>query len=298
VSGSVAARWLLLATLWSLQYICMRVAVPVFGTAFVAESRAFLGALFLAPWLVLVMRQELGILRHWRAHLSVALVNNVLPFVCMAYAATVLPASYLAVMNGMVALWAAVTSALFLKEPLGSRRLAGFLLGIGGVGLIVNLGPIPLDTRTVLATLVAMLGAFFWGWAGVVIRQKSGEAPPMSLAAGAVIYCALILSPAWTTLPAPSAWTPTALGGLLALGVLVSGVAYLPFFSLVRDIGPSRTLTVALAVPVLGMLWGWLFLDEAITLGMIGGAAMVLVALVMVMSPGSHVPKRERPANP
>jgi drug/metabolite transporter (DMT)-like permease len=294
VTRSAAARWLLLATLWSLQYIFMRVAVPVFGTALVAEARAFFAMLFLVPCVFFLMRETIGLRAHWRAQLAVGLVNNVLPFICLAYAATILPASYLAVMNGMVALWAAVTSALFLKEPFGARRIAGFLLGLAGVALIVNLGPLPLDARTIAGTLVAMLGAFFWGWAGVVIRQLSGRARPMSLAAGSVIFCCLILSPAWLTAPPPSAWTGGALASLIALGVLVSGLAYLPFFTLVRDIGPTRTLTVALAVPVLGMVWGWLLLGEAITLAMVAGAALVVLALLLVMSPA---PARLKRAN-
>ena len=70
---------------------------------------------------------------------------------------------------------------------------------------------------------------------------------------------------------------------LVAVGVVCSGLAYLPFFTLVRDIGPSRTLTVGLAVPVLGVLWGWLLLDEAVTAGMLAGAALVVVALALVL---------------
>ena len=70
---------------------------------------------------------------------------------------------------------------------------------------------------------------------------------------------------------------------MIALGVLCSGLAYLPFFSLIRDIGPSRTLTVGLAVPVLGVLWGWLLLGETVTLGMLAGTALVLAALALVL---------------
>ena len=63
----------------------------------------------------------------------------------------------------------------------------------------------------------------------------------------------------------------------------MSGVAYLPFFTLVRDIGPTRTLTVGLTVPVLGLFWGWLLLGETITVGMLVGAALVLIALLLVV---------------
>jgi drug/metabolite transporter (DMT)-like permease len=278
-------RWLLLAGLWSLQYIFMRMAVSVFEAPLVAEARAFFAAPFLAAWVWFAMRDSIGLRAHWKDHLAVSMVNNVLPFICFAYAATVLPASYLSVLNGMVPLWAGIISGPVLKEPLGGRQIGGFVLGVVGIALIVRLGPVPLDLSTLTATLVGMLGAALWGWAGVVIRQRSGRVAPMSLGTGSIVFCMLILSPAWVLAPAPSSWTVTSLVGLVALGVLCSGVAYLPFFTLVRDIGPTRTLTVGLAVPVLGMFWGWLLLSESITPGMIAGAALVLVALLLVMKP-------------
>lgn len=278
-----AGRWLLLATLWSLQYIFMRLAVPVFGTLVVADGRAVFSAIFLVPWTILVAREAIRLRLHWRDYLAVAMVNNVLPFVCLAYAATGIPASYLAVMNGLVPLWSAVISAPVLKERLSGWRIAGFLLGMAGVALIVNLGPIALDAHTITAALAGIAGTAFWGWAGVVIRQRTGRVPALGLATGSVVFCALILSPAWAQMPSPSLWTPTAVAALIALGLLVSGLAYLPFFTLVRDIGPTRTLTVGLAVPVLGIFWGWLLLGETITAPMLAGAALVLVALGLVM---------------
>jgi drug/metabolite transporter (DMT)-like permease len=189
----------------------------------------------------------------------------------------------MAIINGTVPLWTAIIAAPVLKEPLGASRIAGFAFGIAGVVLIVNLGPVELSTRTVAATLVSMTGAALWGWAGVLIKQGYGRLSPMGLAAGSIAYAAVLMLPFWTQVPPPSTWTPEAIAALLALGVFVSGFAYLPFFTLIRDIGPSRTLTVGLAVPVLGVFWGWLLLGEAVTLSMLAGGALVIVALVLVM---------------
>ena len=181
--------------MWSLQYIFMRVAVPVFGIAVVAEGRALFAALFLLPWVAWVARQRIGLREHWRDHLTIALVNNVAPFVCFAWAATQLPAGYLAVINGMVPLWTALIAVPVLKEPLGAKRIAGFALGVAGVALIVNLGPVELSWKTALAAVVGIAGAAFWGWAGVLIKQRSGRVPPMSLAAGSIAFSALLMMP-------------------------------------------------------------------------------------------------------
>ena len=278
-----AGRWLLLATLWSLQFLFLRLSVPVFGAAPVAEARALLGALFLVPWVVFFSRQRIAPLEHWRDYTALSLVNNVLPFVCYAFAATSLPAGYLAIINGLVPLSAAVIAAPALGERLGAARIAGFLLGIAGVALIVNLGPVALNAATLLGTAAAIAGATLWGWAGVMIKQRTGRLPAMGAAAGTISFAALMMAPLWTFAAPASTWTAEAAAALLALGLLCSGLAYLPFFSLVRDIGPSRTLTVGLAVPLLGILWGWLLLDEAVTAAMLAGAALVLAALVLVL---------------
>jgi len=87
----------------------------------------------------------------------------------------------------------------------------------------------------------------------------------------------------WTQAPPPTAWTMNATLSLIALGAVCSGIAYLPFFTLIRDIGPTRTLSVGLLVPVLGVLWGWLLLGEAVTFAMLAGTGLVVAALFLVM---------------
>ena len=146
----------------------MRVAVPVFGTAPVAEARALFASLFLLPWVMAYARLSLAPRTHWRDYLTIGLANNVLPFICFAWAATVLPAGYMAVINGTVPLWTALFSAWLLHERLGVARLAGFLLGLLGVGMIVPL-----------------LG-IFWGW--LIL----GEAVTLGMLAGAALVLAAL----------------------------------------------------------------------------------------------------------
>jgi drug/metabolite transporter (DMT)-like permease len=276
-----AGRWLLLALLWSLQYLFLRVAVPEIGAGPVADGRALFGGLFVILWAV-AAGHRIALLERWRDHFAVGIANNVLPFVLLSWAASVLPAGYLSIINGTVPLWTAVFAAWRLGEPLGPRRLTGFALGIAGVAVTVNLGPLALGAYTLLAALAGLAASALWGWAGVLIKQRS-DMPAIGLAAGSLAWAALVMAPLWAQAPPPASWTLEAGAALLALGILCSGLAYLPFFTLVRDIGPSRTLSVGYIVPVLGVLWGWLLLNEALTAGVLGGCALVLVALALVL---------------
>jgi drug/metabolite transporter (DMT)-like permease len=275
------ARLLALGAMWSLQYLFMRVAVPALGFGLVAEFRSLFAALFLLP-AAIVLGQPARLREHGWIYLRVCVVNNVLPFLCFAFAAASLPAGYLSIINGTVPMWTALFAAGMLHEPLGGRRMVGFALGLAGVALIVRLGPVALDARILLATLVGLAGAASWGWGGVMIKQYTGQIPAIALAAGSIAYAALLLSPTWAEATAAT-WSPAAVASAIALGVVCTGIAYLAFFTLVRDIGPSRTLAVTFLIPVLGVLWGWLFLGEPVTGSMIVGGVMVVGALGLVL---------------
>lgn len=260
----------------------MRIAVPVFGAGLVAEARALFGAMVLVP-AALLLGQRIGALAHWRDYLHISVANNVLPFACFAFAATALPASYLAILNGLVPLCTALFAAQVLGERLGALRWLGFVLGVIGVALLVKLGPVPLDARILVAVLVGVLGSAAWAWGGIVIKQRTGLVPAIGLAAGTTGWAAVLMAPLWTSVPPAGEWTLGASAALIALGTLCSGVSYLFFFTLVRDIGPSRTLTTGFLVPALGVLWGWLLLGEMVTFPMLVGAALVLVAMALVL---------------
>lgn len=281
--GVDAAGLLVLAAAWSISFIFMRIAVPALGPGLVAEARALFAAALLVPaaW---VLGQAIAPAKNWKDYFWLGLVNNAAPFACFSFAAHTLPAGYLAVLNATVPLWTVFAAAWLLDEPFGARRIAGVAVGVAGVALIVNLGPVALDFAAMLALAVGLCGAAAWGLGGVMIKQRSGRVPPVALAAGTICSAALLLSPWWADAPS-AAWTAEVAVSAVALGAICTGVAYLAFFRLLRDIGPSRTLSITLLIPALAMLWGWLFLGEPVTWPMLAGAALVFVALALTLRP-------------
>ena len=74
----------------------------------------------------------------------------------------------------------------------------------------------------------------------------------------------------------------------LGLAVFSTAIAYLVFYRLIALWGATKTTSVTYLVPVFGMLWGWLFLREPITLTMILGG-LVIISGVMVLNSGKRV---------
>jgi drug/metabolite transporter (DMT)-like permease len=93
---------------------------------------------------------------------------------------------------------------------------------------------------------------------------------------------ALMVLPALPLFPPAGAPTVGIVGAVIALGVLCSGIAYIVYFKLIEAVGTTSALTVTFLSPVFGILWGRLFLGEAIGWYTIVGSAIVLVGTAFV----------------
>ena len=79
--------------------------------------------------------------------------------------------------------------------------------------------------------------------------------------------------------------TPTVVAMTLVLALVCSGAAYLLYYRLMSDIGPTRTLSVTFLIPLFAMVWGALFLSETITPAMVAGCALIVGGTVLVNRP-------------
>jgi drug/metabolite transporter (DMT)-like permease len=70
---------------------------------------------------------------------------------------------------------------------------------------------------------------------------------------------------------------------MAGLALLCSALAYLLYYRLIADIGPTRALTVTFLIPLFGMLWGALILGETITWPMVAGCLLVLAGTGFVL---------------
>lgn len=289
------ADLLMLATLWGASFLFIRIGAAEFGPVTLAALRCLGAALFLLP--ILLLRGQAAALRqHWRALVLVGLCNSALPFVLYGVAMLAINAGLSAIFNAATPLWAAAIGAVWLHERLGPVRVLGLFIGLLGVmGLAWTKAGFTANEHGVSAALAiaACLGATaLYGFAACLAKKRLSGVPPMALATGSQLSAAIALAlPAIVMRPAvlPSA---TAWIGLALLAVLCTGVAYILYFRLIANTGPTNASAVTFLIPAFAALFGWLFLDEAITLSMVIGALVILVGTALAMG---LVP-RPRPA--
>lgn len=280
------ARLVTLAAIWSLSFIFMRVVAPPLGPVWTAALRVLIGGAALVAWLALSGR-DAGLREHWRAYFVIGVVNSALPFFLFAYAALTLPASYMAILNAMVPLFAVILGAIWLNEPLTVGRALGIVAGIAGVALVTGAGAIDMQENAWLAVAACLGATLCYATSAVGIKLRGGALSPYAIAAWSQVFAGLALLPPAAIFPPAGPWTPTVVACLLALALLCSAVAYLLYFRLIGDIGPTRTSTLTFMLPAFGIVWGAVLLDETITAPMLAGAVLIVAGTAAVLRPST-----------
>ena len=266
----------LLAALWGGSFLFMRYAVPDFGVVPLIWLRVALASICLLP--LLLLKRQFGVLRRQAGALTVmGLFNSGLPFLLIAWATLSITAGLASIMNAMTPVFTALIGALWLGDRLDGRRSLGLLLGLAGVALLAADKADFRPGGSGWAIVAMLLATACYGFAANHTRRYLQGVPALVNATGTQLVSALVLLP-------PALWSwPERMPGLgpwlaaLVLGVACSALAYVLFFRLIARVGASRAVTVTFLVPVLGTLWGALFLGEPVTASMLAGGAVVLL---------------------
>ena len=275
MTASDVARLLILAGLWGGSFVFIRVAVPALGPLWLAWSRVTLA--FAALFAVALIRRGVPSLRErWRDFLVVGTVNSALPFALYAFAEQYVNASIAAILNATSPFFGALIAALWLKEALSFRQLAGMALGVTGVAWVVGWHAGQASGAVLVAVGACLAAALCYGIGGVYTKVRMGGVPSAAIALYSQLGAAVVLAPAALAGPTPAFPGALVVINVLALALASTAYAYRLYFRLIADVGPTRALTVTFLIPLFGVLWGVALLGERLTADMALGGALIL----------------------
>ena len=285
--------------LWGGSFLLMRLSVPEFGPMPMVEMRVAVAALFLLPLLLRRGRGDmLSVLTtNWRGLAFVGVTNSAIPFALFAYAMLSITSGFAAILNATSPLFGAIVAVIWLRERLPWPRVIGLLVGFGGVALLVWGKPTFTLGGDTLAIAAALAAALSYGFSPSFIKRHLGHVPSLAIATGSQVVAAIVVLPlaiaTWpSTTPSLAAWLAA-----IALGVGCTGLAYILYFRLIGNVGPTRAIAVTFLVPGFGMLYGALFLAEPVTWEMIAGCVVIVLgtALATVVSDGRRASRTNQP---
>src|SRR5947209_15073073 len=191
-------------------------------------------------WLFLrIKRQRLGLPRGaWGAIFLLALLNNALPFALFGWSQTHIASGLASILNATTPIWGVVVAHFLTHdERMSPRKIAGVLLGFGGVATMI--GPSLLSSlgTSALAQLACVTASLSYALAAVWARRFRRQGiSPMSVTTGQLTAGALTMLPIsfmvdrpWThAFPPLSAWAAIA-----SLALLCTAFGYVLYFRLI-----------------------------------------------------------------
>ncbi len=293
MSLSSFAKLFALAAIWGASFLFIRIGAPVFGPGILIELRLALAALFL--WVVCRHLGRRLDLRQWRYFLIIGFFNAALPFLLYAIAAKTLGASLLAILNSSTPTFAAAVGALWLGQRISRLNALGLAVGMAGVACVAWPGNAFKGAGWWLARAAGLGAPLCYGIASAYARRTAIRISPEDNAHGSMWASALLALPAALLIPAPATPTPGDWAAVGVLSIVCTGYAFILFFKLIEEVGPTGALSVTFLIPVFGILWGVIFLDETVGWNTLVGGVLVLLGTALTTGVSFRKWRRKSP---
>ena len=195
-----------------------------------------------------------------------------------------------------IPVFTALLGWLILKEKLGLMRVAGMLLAATGVILIVSKGQAPLifgvqngGTQGGLGEFLILISAVNWAVFSVLSRRGLEAHPATRMMFFVMVFGWLFANvwlfgfgPGLSEIPhlSTEGW-----GGVLVLGLLGSGVAYIAWYDALQALPASQLSAFINIEPLVTTVMAAFLLGESITPLLVLGAGMILFGVYLVNRP-------------
>ena len=254
----------------------IKIATPELGPIALVNIRLAVAGLIFIPFLL-----QKKYLKHLRSNIKnilvLSIVNTALPFSLFAYASLESSSNMLSILNGTTAIMAVVISTIWLKVKLNLFQITGVFIGLFGIVVLANPDNVYISTK---ATIFCLSAAFCYALSANYIQKFAYKTNTVVLIGWSLVLASFFLLPL-TLFNLPEKFpSNNVIFSILWLGVISTGIAFLGYVRLIEKVGAVKTATVAYFIPVFGVIWGYVFLGEPITLQILIGMMLILTGII------------------
>ena len=290
-----------MGVIWGVPYLLIKVAVEELEPSVLVLGRTLLAGLLLLP--VAIARGHLrGLRAAWLPILVFALVEIAGPWLLLGVAEQQLSSSLTGLLLASVPLVAALLAWLGAgrwspaDDRPDVRRVIGLLVGVAGVAALVGFEVGAGDAWSV----VAVAGVSVCYAVGPVILSRwLSDLPGLGVITVSLLVTALIYLPIGLAQLPDQRPSAKVVWSVVGLAVICTAVAFVVFFELIAEVGPSRATVITYLNPAVALLLGVLILDESFTVATAVGFALILAGSVLATrSRGPRAPQVPRSRKP
>lgn len=266
-----------MCVIWGVPYLLIRVAVRDLSPADVVFARTAIGAALLLP-----IAARRGLIRQLRGYVGwlaiFTIVEMAIPWFLLTSAEQHVTSSLAGLLVAAVPLISLLlTWAIGSPEPVTRRRGAGLAVGIAGVAALVGLQVGHIDLVAVLEIFAVTVG---YAAGPLVLARRLAGVPSLAIVSVSLAVTAVGYAPFALT-ERPSHVSGEVIWSVLGLAVVCTAIAFLVFFALIAELGPTRSTVITYVNPAVAIALGVTVLGEHLTTGMIVGFPLVLLGSVL-----------------
>ncbi len=276
----------LVAIIWALNFSVVKYSlVEIDPLSFNGLRFLFAAAII---WIVLFYRRQLFTIpkKDWLPLLGMGLLGNIIYQGLFIIGIDYTYAANAAVMLGTIPIWVALISHFFNLEQMNIFKTLGVIAAFAGIVFIMSGGkdPFSMDSDTFFGDLIIIAAAVVWGGYTILSKSFLTRYTPIQFSAimatiGSIVLFLIglpkIVELEWTNISA------AAYGGVVYSGLLSIGVAYLIWNYGLQTVGAVHTATYQNLVPVMGLFFGIVLLNEQLTFLQYTGSALVIAGIVL-----------------
>lgn len=281
--------------IWGSSFLLIRVGVEAVPASQLVLTRTVIAAIGLNAVLLL---RGMRLPTDWPTLRGLAIIgigNSAVPYMLIAVGEQTVPSGLTAVLQATAALFTLMIAHFALAdERITARKVLGLALGFSGIVVLSSrqLGSGSALNEGFLGMIAIMGGSLFYATFTVYSKRLiRKDVLPLQVAAGSFLSAAVggavlcliePLFPGGRTFVPYTALDADVLRAIVVLGLLNTFVAYLFFYYLVQQLGAFRASMVTYIVPVVGLLLGWIILDEQIDALLLLGAGLIFIGIGVV----------------
>ena len=273
----------ILALIWASAFFNIKIATYSYGPITIAFLRIFFGAI---PVVLLCFYKKIKIeafSKDWLWFASIGIINLVIPFFLIAYGVQKVQSNLAAILMATTPLSATILAHFFTNnEKINLIKSIGILIGFFGIVFLFS-DNILINENNLTYALMILLGSTFYVIGGL-LTLKISEKKNENVTASILIWGSIIVFPVSLIIEQPWTLNPRldSTLSLIYLGVFPTGIAWLLRFRILKKNGLVFQAQVAYLIPIFGVILGYLFLKELITIKVVFALIAVVIGIYLV----------------
>lgn len=277
--------FLLLGAIWSASFLWIKIGIREISSLMLVFLRVLFGAVVGLVAIALARTPLPRQRKTWLALALLGLTNIALPFFLITWGEETIDSAVASILNATVPLFTLVIAHLFLHEDrLTLPRILALLVGFAGVIVLLAQDFLPGSHNSAIGQGAVLLAAIFYAGSAVFARITTDKVPGLVRGILPLVSATLIMGVTTAGMESPLKLPTLPITWLAVtwLGVLGSGVAFILWYYLLQEIGPTRATMVTYLLPLGGVILGVLFLDEPLSWNLLVGGIMIAISVWIV----------------